>query len=174
MKKTCFATILAVLLLTPSFAMAQRIGFVDIKEIIFQSDAGKKATAEFKKSFEKKRDMIQSKEAELKRNKEKLEQQRSAGILKDSALREMEHDYQAKFRDYQRLVADSNDELSKKDQELSTRLVPEIYKIIERIGDKEGFSLILDVNNPVVVYHAKSTNNLTSKVLTEFNRSFKK
>lgn len=175
MKKTVLLlAAAAVLILAPASAFAQKIGFVDIKQIIFQSEAGKKATAEFKKSFEKKKSEIQKREAELKRDKEKLEQQQSAGILKESALKQLEHDYQAKYREYQRFVSDANEELTRKDQELAKRLVPEVYKVVDKIGERDGYSLILDVNNPVVVYHSKGGNNLTNRVLTEFNKTHKK
>ncbi len=84
MKKTVlFLMIMALLVTAPISALAQRIGFVDIKQIVFQSEAGKKATAEFKNSFEKKKAAIQKKEAELKKEKQSVEQQQKAGILKE-------------------------------------------------------------------------------------------
>lgn len=174
MRKTVlFLMIVALLAAAPISAFAQRIGFVDIKQIVFQSEAGKKATAEFRSSFEKKKAAIQQKEAELKKEKQNVEQQQKAGILKDTALKQLEHDYQVKFREYQRYVTEANEELGRKDQELTSKLVPDVYKVIEKIGEKDGYSLILDVNNPVVVYHSKGGTNLTARVLAEFNKSYK-
>ncbi len=155
-------------------ANAQKVGFVDVKEIMVRSEVGKKALDEFRKSFEKDREAIQQVERDLKSEKEHLERQRTAGILKETALTQMEHEYQTKFREYQRLVANANDELAAKDRELSARLVPEIYIIINKIAEKEGYSLILDVNNSVVAYNSKGSNNLTERVLKEFNMSYKK
>ncbi len=156
----------------PALANAQRIAFVDVKEIMFRSDAGKVAGLEFKKSYEKDREAIQQMERDLKSEKESLERQRAAGILKETTIVQMEHDYQANFREYQRLVANSNNELAVKDRELSARLIPEIYQIIRKIAEKEGYGLILDVNNPVVVYYSQGSNNLTERVLKEFNKNY--
>ena len=157
-------------LLSVSQASAQgsaKIGFIDLREIISTSDAGRQAAAEFKKTFEKRKASIQQTEAELKKMKEAIEKQRS--VLKPDAIKEKELDYQKHFRDYQRLVADSNEELSARDQQLSQKLIPEVMKIVNSFGDKEGYTLILDINNPVVVYHSKS-NNLTKRIVAEMNR----
>jgi len=149
-----------------SFAM-EKIAFVDVRVVIAQSDAGKKAQAEFKKAFDKKKALIQSTEAELKRQKDTLDKQRPG--MSEAAAKEGEMELQKKFREYQRLVNDTNEAMQRKDQELSRRLIPEIYKIMTAIGQREGYTLILDINNPVVVY-ASGGSNITGQVISELNK----
>jgi outer membrane protein len=175
MKKLIPALLIAcVLIMAPAPAAAQRIGFVDMEQIITQSEVGKKGTAELKKSFEKKQGAIQKMEAELEKEKEKLKQQQVAGLLRESALKELEHDYTVKFRDYQKLVADSNEELAKEKQEFMRKVLLDIRDIVRKYGDKEGYSLILDVNNPFVIYHSTSGPNITARIISEYNKSQKK
>jgi len=166
--------IISVLILAPMPASAQRIGFVFLEQVIVQSEAGKKGSEELKKNFEAKQRAIQKMEAELEKEKEKIKQQQSAGILKESALKEMEHSYMVKFREYQKLVADSNDELAKAKQEFMAKMFTEIRDVIQKVGEKDGYSLILDVNNPLVLYYSKSGPNLTARIISEFNKSSKK
>ncbi len=170
MKKT-FAGVLfylvAIALLLPAQAAAEKIGFVDVREVIAQSDAGKKAQAEFRKIVEKRQGMLKSKEAALKKDKEAYEKQRPG--LTEIAAKEKEMELQKKFREFQRLVSQAEDEMQRKDQELSRKLVPEIYKIINAIGEREGYSLILDTNNPVVIYSYRGS-NITAQVIGEFNK----
>jgi outer membrane protein len=154
---------------TCAFA-AEKIGIIDMREIMLKSDAGKKAAEDFGKLYEKDKAMIQKREAEMMKLKEDLEKQRS--VLKESAMREKEAEYQKKFRDYQLMVKDANDELQRRDQELSKKLVPDILKVINVIGDKEKYSLIIDIGSIPVPYFAKE-NNLTQKVIEEFNKTFK-
>ena len=154
---------------TCAFA-AEKIGIIDMREIMVKSDAGKKAAEDFGKLYEKDKALIQKREAEMMKIKEDLEKQRS--VLKESAMREKEAEYQKKFRDYQLLVKDANDELQRRDQELSKKLVPDILKVINVIGDKEKYSLIIDVGSIPVPYFAKE-NNLTQKVIEEFNKASK-
>jgi outer membrane protein len=165
--------IVSALILAAVPASAQRIGFVDMEQIISQSDAGKKGSEELKKNFEIKQRTIQKMEAELEKEKEKLKQQQSAGIVKETALKEMEHNYMVKFRDYQKLVADSNEELAKIKQEFMSKMFVEIRQVIQKVGEKDGYSLILDANNPLVLYHSKSGPNLTARIISEFNKSSK-
>ncbi|HET6461380.1 MAG TPA: OmpH family outer membrane protein [Syntrophales bacterium] len=149
---------------------AEKIGFIDMREIMIKSDAGKKASQDFSKLYEKDKVMIQKREDEMKKLKDDLEKQRS--VLTESAMKEKEAAYQKKFRDYQLMVKDANEELQSRDQELSKKLVPDILKVINLIGDKEKYTLIIDVGSIPVAYFAKE-NNLTEKVIQEFNKTYK-
>jgi len=154
---------------TCAFA-AEKIGVIDMREIMVRSDAGKKAAEDFGKLYEKDKVMIQKREEEMRKLKEDLEKQRS--VLKESALKEKEQAYQKKFRDYQLLVKDANEELQSRDQELSKKLLPDILKVINLIGDKEKYTLIIDIASMPVAYFAKE-NNMTQRVIEEFNKSYK-
>jgi len=146
---------------------AQKIGFINMRAIISQSDAGKKAEVEFKKTVEKKKAEIGRKEEELKKLKDELEKQKS--VLTAEAFREKEASYQVKFRDYQRLVQDANEELQKKEQAVTATMIPEILKIVEKVGKDGKYDAILDLNNPIIVYHDKE-DNLTKKIIEEYNK----
>jgi outer membrane protein len=87
-------------------------------------------------------------------------------------MKEKELAYQKKFRDYQILVKDSNEELQAKDQELSKKMLPEILKLVQAIGEKEKFSMIIDVGQIPVAYYSKE-NDLTKRVIEEFNKTYK-
>ena len=87
-------------------------------------------------------------------------------------LKEKELAYQKKFRDYQLLVKDSNEELQAKDQELSKKMIPEILKLVHAIGDKEKYSLIVDISAVPLAYYAKE-NDITKRVVEEFNKTYK-
>jgi outer membrane protein len=163
------------LILTLAFAAspaaaAEKTGFVDIREVMLTSNAGKKASEDFKKTFERDKVTIQEKEAELKKLKDELEKQRP--LLKEDALKEKETAYQKKFRDYQLMVKDSNEELQAKDQDLSKMIIPEILKLVQAIGEKEKYSMIVDVSAIPLAYHTKE-NDLTKRVIDEFNRTYK-
>jgi outer membrane protein len=157
----------ALVLVMAGTSAAQKIGFINMRAIISQSEAGKKAEAEFKKTVEKKKAEIARKEEELKKLKDELEKQKS--VLTAEAFREKEASYQVKFRDYQRMVQDANEELQKKEQAVTSTMIPEILKIVEKVGKDGNFDAILDLNNPVVVYHDKA-DNLTKKVIEEYNK----
>lgn len=161
---------LALLICVPGVQAAEKTGFIDMREVMLNSEAGKKATDEFKKIYERDKVSIQEKETDLRKLKDDLEKQRS--ILKEEAYREKESAYQKKFRDYQLLVKDSNEDLQARDQELSRTLIPEILKVVGAIGEKENYTLVLDIGTVPVAYFNKES-DLTKRVIEEFNKTYK-
>lgn len=173
MKKSLLVGFLAILALVPTASYAatsDKTGFVDIREVMLNSAAGKKASDDIKKVYEKNRAQIQESETELKKLKDELEKQKA--ILTEAALREKESSYQKKVRDYQILLKDANDDLQSRDQEISKVLIPEILKVVQAIGQKDKYALIIDVSAIPVAYHAKE-NDLTKRVIEEFNKTYK-
>ncbi len=172
MRKNLFFAIVVGLALSlslgnPQLASAEKIGFINVKEVMMNSDAGKATIEEFNKTAEKITRTKQDKEKELQKLKDELEKQRP--VLTEKAMKDKEQAYQKKFRDYQDLLKDANEDMQAREQEFLTKNVPEIMKIVGSIGEKEGYTLIMDISNPTIAFHAKD-NNLTQRVTQEFNK----
>lgn len=149
---------------------AEKIGFVDIREIVENSEAGKKAWAEFKNTLEKNRLIIAGRESELQKLKEEMDKQRS--ILTEAALRDKETSYQMKFREYQVLVKEANDDMQGRQQEIFKGMHPVIEKIINTIGEKDKYTIIFDSSAMPIPFYNK-TSDLTKRIMDEFNKSYK-
>ncbi len=154
----------------PVAAAAEKTGFVDIREVMITSSAGKRAAEDFRKTYEKEKAVIQDRENELKKLRDELDKQRP--LLKEDVIKEKDSALQKKFRDYQLLVKDSEEELRAKDQELSKKMLPEILKLVQAIGEKEKYTMIIDIGQIPLAYHAKE-NDLTKRVIEEFNKTYK-
>lgn len=152
---------------TSSFAV-DKIGFINLQEIMQNSNAGKKAADDFKKYYDKETQEIKTAEKELKKMKEDLDKQGS--IMTQSSQKEKESAYQKKLRDYQLLVNDTNEELKKRDQEMTQKLMPGIMKIVRTIAEKEKYTLVIDVATLPIPYYAKE-NDFSKKVIDEFNKA---
>jgi outer membrane protein len=149
---------------------AVKIGFVNVEEILATSDIGKSAKEDFKKLFEKNKKTIQDKEQELQKLKDDLEKQRP--ILKEDVFRDKELSYQKKYRDYQDLVKDANEELNTRRQDMANKYVPEIMKIVNTIGEKEKYAMIVDLSTVPLTYYNKEY-SITKRVIEEFNKILK-
>ncbi len=147
---------------------AYKIGFINMREIIQNSTEGKKAGEDLKEVMEKKQASISSAEKELKEMKDELDSQGSS--LTASERRDKVDAYQKKLRDYQLLVKDANEELKRRDLELSRKLFPEIVKIVRAIAEKEKYTLVIDVASTPVPYYTKE-NDFSKKVIEEYNKS---
>jgi len=87
-------------------------------------------------------------------------------------MKDKEAAYQKKFRDYQLLVKDANEELQTRDQEFSKKLIPEILKVVHAIGEREKYTLIIDISAIPLAYHAKDK-DLSTQVVEELNKTYK-
>jgi outer membrane protein len=147
-------TLLLFVMSNSAFA-ADKIGFVNIPEIIKTSNAGKKAASEFKSLAEKKSAPVKSLENELRKMKDDLDKQGS--MMSDSARRDKE----AAF-----------DELQKRDQDMFQKMMPGILKAVKIIAEKEKCVAIflVGIPNAPVAYYSKE-NDITSKVIDEFNKA---
>jgi outer membrane protein len=170
MKKNIFvASVVTLLVFTwsaGSYAQ-EKIGFINMRQIIQTSNAGKKAGDEMKRIADRKQAEITALERELKSMKDELDKKSS--VMTAKARSDKESDYQKKLRSYQILVNDSNEELQKKDQEVFQKLMPDIMKIVRSIGEKEKYTLIVDVATMPVPYFDKSK-DISKKVVDEFNK----
>jgi outer membrane protein len=149
---------------------AERIAFVNIKKILFESEAGKAAAQELKKFVDAKKTQIQDKEEELQKLKDALEKQRT--LLTESAFREKEMSYQKKFRDYKRFIEDANEEMKIRDQQVTQELIPDIQKIISESGKKEGYAAIFDIGTNGLFYTSHQ-DDITDRIIDLYNKSYR-
>jgi len=147
---------------------ANKIGFINLRQIMQDSNTGKKDAENFKKIYDKKSEEIKSMENEIKTMKDELEKQSS--IMTQSSRAEKESAYQKKLRDYQLLVNDTNEELKKRDQEMTEKMMPEIIKIVSALAEKEKYTLVIDVATMPIPYYAKE-NDFSKKVIEEYNKT---
>lgn len=146
---------------------AEKIGFINLREIMQNSNPGKKAGEEFKKLYDKKNESIRATENDLKKMRESLDKQSS--LMTPAARKEKESTYQKRLRDFQILVDDTNKELKAKDEEIATKLIPEIGKVVRAIAEKEKYTLIIDVASMPVAYYDRGS-DISKKVIDEYNK----
>jgi outer membrane protein len=160
-------TLLLFIMSNSAFA-AEKIGYVNIPEILKNSNSGKKAAEEFKSLAEKKSAPAKSLENELRKMKDELEKQGS--MMSDSARRDKESAFQKKTRDYQLMAQKINEDLQKRDQEIFQKIMPEILKVVRTIAEKEKYTLVIDIGTMPVPYFTKE-NDISKKVLEDYNKS---
>ena len=148
---------------------AEKFGFVDMRKVMLTSNAGKNMAADYGITLEKNKKLIQDSEGELTKLRADLERDRPT--LQEDVLKERELAYQKKIRDYQLLVDDSKEELQNKDRELSNKIIPEINKVIQSLGSKEKYTMILDLATIPIAYRAEA-NDLTMQVIEELNKTY--
>jgi outer membrane protein len=139
-----------------------KIGCVDMQKAVNECNAGKEAKQALIKETEKFQRLIGEKQKELQEMKESLEKQ--GLMLNPEARAAREKEFQTKFRDFQRWGEDVQNELNQKRIEMEANISRSLVKVAQEIGTREGYTVILEKNENIVLFASKST-DLTDLVI---------
>lgn len=141
-----------------------KIGVIDFQRIIETSSAGKSARAEVNKQGS-------AMEAELKKTQQELEEikkriEREALVMSKEMREEKEREFRIKVNDFRTLEQKFKKEMNDLNRRLVKRLQDEVFSVVEEIGEKEGYLLVLE-RSPVL--YAPNTIDITDKVIQLYN-----
>ena len=157
--------LLVLLFAAPAWGQQKlRIGFVDVQRAISLSQAGKQAEKRFQSD-------VKRVEQELTKEKEQLEQLKAdlgkkSILLNEEQKRNLEMEFQKRYRDYQRNVQDSQEELRLKRNEAMGQILKGIEGAVAEVGKKENFTLILTRNQLLYVDQGV---DITEKVIALYD-----
>jgi outer membrane protein len=147
-------------------AVDMKIACIDVKRAMNESQAGKEAMKSFDKEREKLQRQFGEKQKELQTLKESLDKQ--AAMLTPEARASKEKEYEAKIREYQRWVEDNQKEIQQKAGELEKIVAQGLLKIIKKLGEDEGYTLILMKNEDLVLFSSKAI-DITDRVIKVYD-----
>lgn len=147
-------------------APTYKFGYVDFQRTLNEVDEGKKAKATLKSEFEEKQKKLDAVQGELQKMKDDLEKQRL--ILSQEALKGKEDEYRKKFMELQQKLGSYKEELQMKEAKLTSEILVVVRAIISDIGSKEGYTMILEKSQEIVLY-SQADGDLTARVVKEYN-----
>ena len=143
-----------------------KIAYVDMQRVINECNAGKEAKKIISQDGEKFQRLIAEKQKELQTLKESIEKQ--ALMLTPDARANKEREYQAKLREFQRWGEDTQNELNQKRTQMERTISVGLVKVVQKIGTDEGYTLILDKNESIVLF-VSNTIDLTDRAIKAFD-----
>jgi outer membrane protein len=161
---------LTLLFLATSVGAAQvKVGYVDLQKALNTSQAGKDAKAKIAKKAKEYEVGFVQKRKEIKDLGQNLKNQ--TALLSPEAKKEKEREYQQKVTDFQRATKDAQTNLKQQDTDFTREIVRELVKIVEKIGKKEAFTIILEKGEGSIVYADKQV-DLTDKLIKEYDKVY--
>ena len=149
-----------------SLAAELKFGCVDIQRVMNECNAGKEAKKTISKEMEKLQRLFAERQKELQSMKETLEKQ--APMLAQDARATKEKEFQTKVRDYQRWLEDNQKEIQQKGIEMERNILLGLQKVIKKLGEEEGYTLVLEKNEMIVLFASKAM-DLTDRVIKLFD-----
>jgi len=143
-----------------------KVGWVDTERAVNECNAGKEAKKALLQEVEKVQRLIAEKQKELQEMKGSLEKQ--GLMLTPEARAAREKELQTKLRDFQRWGEDVQNELKQKQIEMERNISSGLVKVVQEIGAKEGYTVILRRNENIVLFTSKSI-DLTDLVIKAYD-----
>ncbi len=146
-----------------------KIGTVNFQNALNEVEQGKKAKAALKAEFDAKQAKLTAQQEELKRLQE--EAQKQASVLSQEAMAAKQKAFQEKFLELQKNMGGFREELMRREGKMTGQILDNLKQITAEVGQKEGFSLIVETSQDAVLY-AKSKEDLTARLITLYNQRF--
>jgi outer membrane protein len=143
-----------------------KVGCVDIQKAMNECQAGIEAKKAITKEMDKLQKLFAERQRELQTMKESLEKQ--APMLNPEARTTKEKDFQSKVRDYQRWLDDNQKEIQQKGQDIERTISQGLQRVIKKIGEEEGYTLVLEKNENLVLFSSKAI-DFTDRVIKNFD-----
>jgi outer membrane protein len=147
-----------------------KIGVVDLQRAINETEDGRQAKRRLKKLFDERQKSLDAKQQQLKAQKESLERQQD--VLSEDALRKKAEKFQTEVMELQQEYMQYQQELSAKEQELTSVILEKMQGILRRIGQTDGYTLIIEANEGGVVW-VPGNLDLTDVLIQRYNKQAK-
>ena len=123
-------------------AAEMQIVTVNIQEVLLGSTAGKEVkkvledkVVEFQQKFQAEQGEVEALQAEI---------EKKSSVWSQQVREEKERDYQKRVRELQIKSEDAQFELQQLEKQVMEPVVAELQKVIAEMGEKNGYSMILD------------------------------
>jgi len=169
-RKLVASALLATVVLTGGAisALAQniKIGYIDSIKIFAENKETQDAERLYRRDVEQWEAQKQRMEQELMRLGEELNAQ--SAMLSEEKKAERRLEVQRKSDEYKRFMEETfgdNGLAARRNKELTQPIVDKINRVIERIAQEQGYTMVFDVANANIVYADKAL-DITEMVLT--------
>jgi outer membrane protein len=154
----------------PARADAGKIGYISSTRVFREYAGSADVQKQFQKDLDEWRKQAQAMKDEIEKLTKEIDNQ--ALMLSDEAKEKKRQEIDQKNRDYEQFVTEiwgTDGKAARRELELTKPLVSKIDKILEDLGNKEGFDLIIDIEESSIVF-SKEGLDLTDRVLEELNK----
>ena len=140
-------------------ANVAKIGVIDLQKILATSTSGKAIQAQLKSQKDKMESDLKKKGSEIEKISKRLE--RESMVMSKEMREEKEREQRIKINDFKTLQKKFRSDLQKIEGQLMNQLQKDIKGIVDAIGKKKGYLLIINKYN--VIYSPDSID------ITNFN-----
>jgi outer membrane protein len=157
----------ASLVAAPAPAAAQsKIAVVDVRRAVLETEEGLRVQATLKKLFDSRQVELENKQRQLQNEKDELDKEAAAGkVAKDVTERKFDK-LQKQAAELQALMIEYQNEMRRKEGELTNPILTRVLGIVRQIAQTDGFEMIID---KATVPYFRSDLELTDRAIQMYN-----
>ncbi len=155
---------------TAGEAAQVKIAVINMQKVVRKSVAGQKAMEKLNNKFESLQKQLRAKQDELKAFKEDLE--KKGPLMNEDAKAEKEREYKKALRDFKDQSDDAQFEMRQAESKSMEPVLKELEKVVTRIGEEGGYTLILEKNMPGIYFNASNV-DITDEVIKAYDNEVK-
>lgn len=121
-----------------------RVGVIDVRKVLVESKPGQRHRVELEKMVKERRDKLTKEETNIKSLREKLEKDKL--VLTDVQKDQKQKEIEGKIADAQKLAQEYQQQVAKRDNELSGEASAIVREIIADIAKQEKLAMVVDKN----------------------------
>jgi outer membrane protein len=145
-----------------------KMGVVDLQKFQKNSKVFQKTGAEIKKRFEDLQKSLDQERDSVTKLQEDFRKQ--SMMLSLDAQEDKRRELEKKQRQYKYHYDEANQEMKDIENEALKKIMQELEKIVAKIGEKEGFSLILERRTVGLIYYNEAI-DITDRVTEAYDKS---
>jgi len=164
-----FLGLLTMVFLQPAPLAAQnvKVGVVDLQKFQKNSKAFQKASVGVKKKFDDMQQKLNDERNAVGKLDEELKKQ--SMMLSLDAQEDKKRELEKKQRQFKFMYDEFSQEMKDTEMEAIKKVMKELEKIVEKIGEKEGYTIILERRTLGLLYF-NNTIDLTDRVTDAYDK----
>lgn len=143
-----------------------KFGYVDLQRALNEVDEGRQAKSELERVLKSRQTEIESLQKQLEARKTQLEKDRL--VLSGEAWQKKEEEFRQEYLTLTQKLNAYKVELSQKEGETTGAILNALRRVVQKIGQQDGYEMILETSQDVVLYSPQGA-DITPRVIRSYN-----
>lgn len=149
-----------------AIAANNKVGYINLQRLVNESKMGKSAREDILKLRREKEKAVAAKQEQINRLRNEINTK--AASMSAAEKQDKVEALKKLYKDYQRMVADAKEDISREDRELVALILKKADGILKKVAKKKRFSIIL--KDPNAIGYLDPDVDITDLVLKELNK----
>jgi outer membrane protein len=144
---------------------APRFGYVDLRKVITESKTGKQGRAELEKLIKGRQEQLEKEAQKFRALQQDIEKNQL--VMNEQQKKDKQKELQDKAQALQKLKAEADQEVAKKDAELTQKAYGELRAIVAELAKEQKLMMVFDKHAQPL--YAEPGPDLTDKVIQKYD-----